>query len=312
MGAAVYVLFGAGFTMAACCAAGRLFTDWLRLPLDRQERWLFSFLLGGVIVSNFTFFLCVAHLVYKGVFLAAGAAVVLWAIRQRCAHTAKPSLPLERPWKYLLLGIGGAYFLYYFVNAWAPEISPDGAAYHLGLVARYWREHGFHRITTNMYAGLSQGLEMLFLFAFSFGRHSGAAMMHFAYFVALACALVLYGRRTGLGDAGACAALLVFASPVAAIDGVSAYNDVAAACIAFGLFYILEIWREDPTPGLAAAIGLLAGFAFALKYTAGLAVPYAVTVVAWHSVRAGRPVLRPALLVALCALLAESLVDDSL
>ena len=51
-------------------------------------------------------------------------------------------------------------------------IAPEGIA--------YLREHGFHTITGNMYASLSEGLEMLFLYAFAFGKHSSAAMVHCA------------------------------------------------------------------------------------------------------------------------------------
>jgi hypothetical protein len=196
--------------------------------------------------------------------------------------------------------VGGTYAVLYFVNALAPEISPDGSTYHLGLVARYLREHGFHRITTNMYASLSQGLEMLFLFAFTFGRHSGAALVHFAYLIALGAAIVLYARRLGLLSAGVCAALFVFLSPVVGIDGTSAYVDVAAACIVFAVFYLLEIWDRERAPGLLVAIGLLAGFAYAVKYTAAIAVPYAAAYVAWRSWRKG--LVRPVLIVCLCAL----------
>ena len=64
------------------------------------------------------------------------------------------------------------------------------------------------------------------------------------------------------------------------IDGTSAYNDVAVAAIAFTLFYLLQIWDETATWRLAAAIGLVAGFAFAAKYTAWPAVVYALGFVA--------------------------------
>ena len=60
------------------------------------------------------------------------------------------------------------------------------------------------------------------------------------------------------------------------IDGISAYVDVSAACAVFGVFYLLEIWDKERIPALLIAAGLLAGFAYAAKYTAGLAVPYAV------------------------------------
>jgi hypothetical protein len=92
------------------------------------------------------------------------------------------------------------------------------------------------------------------------------------------------------------AALFVFAAPVVGIDGISAYVDVAAACIAFGVFYLLEIWDHERAPGLLVAIGLLAGFAYAVKYTAALAVPYAALLVGWRSR------WKNALIVCLCAL----------
>ena len=74
----------------------------------------------------------------------------------------------------------------YLAFAMAPEASPDGAGYHLGLVQRYLHEHGFVAITDNFYAAMPGGVEMLFLFAFAFGRHSAAAMVHFTFLVALA------------------------------------------------------------------------------------------------------------------------------
>src|SRR5438105_2838127 len=82
-----------------------------------------------------------------------------------------------------------------------------------------------------------------------------AALVHFAFLAALVWQVFSYGRRSGFPIAGACAALLVFASPVVGIDGTSAYNDVAVAAIAFTLFYLLQTWDDDRTWRLAAAIG---------------------------------------------------------
>jgi hypothetical protein len=195
----------------------------------------------------------------------------------------------------------------YLANAMAPEISPDGTGYHLGLVSHYLREHGFVPITDNLYAAMPGGMEMLFLFAFAFGRHSAAAMVHLAFFVALVWQVFSYARRRGFPIAGAAAALIVFASPVAGIDGSSAYNDVAVAAIAFTLFHLLQIWDEDrqaeapAPPRMLAAIGLVAGFAFATKYTAWPAVAYAVGFVV---VKDRKALGRAALPVAACAALA--------
>jgi len=92
-----------------------------------------------------------------------------------------------------------------------------------------------------------------------------------------------YGKQAGFPLPAACAALLVFASPVVGIDAISAYNDVAVAAIAFTLFRLLHVWEEERDTRLLAAIGLIAGFAFAVKYTAALAVPYALGFVLWQS-----------------------------
>ena len=178
----------------------------------------------------------------------------------------------------------------------APESSFDGAGYHLGFVARCLRLHGFRGIAPDFYSGLSKGAEMLFLFAFAFGRHSAASMVHFAFLLALAWQVFAYGRRMGFPMAGACAALLVFASPLIGVDGTSAYIDVALASVVFTLFHLLQIWDEDRSPRLLVAIGLVAGFAYAVKYTGWPAVPYALAVVAWRSRK-----VRDVLTVGLCA-----------
>ena len=69
-----------------------------------------------------------------------------------------------------LFGIAfGMFAVFYLANAMAPEISPDGAGYHLGLVSHYLREHGFVPITDNLYAAMPGGVEMLFLFKFLVG-----------------------------------------------------------------------------------------------------------------------------------------------
>jgi hypothetical protein len=197
---------------------------------------------------------------------------------------------------YLLFLVVAFYFVLYFFSSMAPESSFDGAGYHLGLVARYWREHGFHPIVWNLYASLSEGAEMLFLFAFAFGRHSAASMVHFAFLLALGWQVFAYGRRMGFAMAGACGALLVFASPMMGVDGTSAYIDVALASVAFTLFHLLQIWDEGRSPRLLVAIGLMAGFAYAVKYTGWPAVPYALAFVGWRSRKA-----RDVLTVAACA-----------
>lgn len=280
------ILCSALFTVAVATGVGGL------VLREACEDLAVRFVAGAALLSLLVFGLCSLGLAYPLVFLALGA-VLLWpwgggswpVLRQAAAPT--PSTGLAKSTKWLFVLIFTLYFILYFFNAMGPESSPDGAAYHLGLVGRYFRDHGFHRNPDSIYAMIPGGVEMLFLFAYAFGRHSAAAMVHFAFLLALAWQVFRYGSRAGSRVAGACAAVLVFASPLVGVDGTSAYNDVALAAIAFTLFHLLQIWDARRRARLLTAIGLVAGFAFATKYTGWLAVPYALCFVGWKS---GRPI----------------------
>ena len=270
---ALSILFGAGFTVAVALALGGFLLG------EACREWPARFVTGAALLSTCVFLLAAAHLAYTSVFLVFGAVIIGVRHGRRFHLPSFPKLPSHHR---IIVFFFILYFILYFFSAMAPEASPDGVTYHLGLVARYFREHGVHPITWNFYASLSEGMEMLFLFAFAFGRHSAASMVHFAFLVALAWQMFLYGKREGFPVAGACGALLVFASPVVGIDATSAYNDVAVASIAFMLFYLLH---EELSPRLLIAIGLVAGFGYAVKYTAWPGVLYAVGVVLWKTRR---------------------------
>ncbi|MCC7176033.1 MAG: glycosyltransferase family 39 protein [Bryobacterales bacterium] len=300
----VYILFGAAFTVFTALALGKLLLRGFRLRFYRTEETLLAYFAGSACLSALVFALAAAHLVYKGVFLGVGVAAIGAAVWKGVFRDSGEALPpMPRFWKLLFGVLFTVYLVVYFTNAMTPEHSPDGAAYHLGLVARYYREHGFRTLTTNMYANLSQGVEMLYLYAFAFGRHSAAALVHFSFLAALPLAMLSYARRFGFAAAGACAGLLVFLSPVFGMDGTTAYVDVAVAAILFAVFYFVQIWDGQRAEGLYIPIGLMAGFAYAAKYTAFLALPYALGFIAWKLVRERRPALRPLLVVTACALL---------
>jgi len=216
------------------------------------------FVLGAAGVSLSIFALAALHLANAWAFAIFGAATLAAGIllKRNPYSTANHAI-------WILFA---PLFAWYLIYALAPEASPDGSGYHLGLVRRYFEHDGLVRITTSMYASLTQGLEMLFLMAYAFGREPAAAVVHLSFLAALATLLIGFDRRTGWA-----AALLVVASPVVAVDAASAYNDVALACVLFALFVLLE--RGEVNPWL---VGLLAGFAFGIKYTGIVALPYAL------------------------------------
>lgn len=264
---------GAGFTVAVCLALGSLLSRALRLDFYRFEAALFAFVNGSACLSLAVFFLCVVHQARPGIFLAGGSAAIAAAIWKGKGSLRRKSLPaMPRFWTALFVAVFGAFFLCYLINAAAPEISPDGSGYHLGNVARDLSHHGFDWQYHSIYSSLGQGMEMLFLVAFAIGRHPAAALVHMSFQAALPLFMVSYGRRFGFPRAGTCAALLLYASPIVGITGISAYNDLMVATLIFAGFYLLQVNNHLNNCTIMICCGLLFGEAYAVKYTAGISL----------------------------------------
>jgi hypothetical protein len=277
---------GAVFTALVCWSAGRLILRRLRIELRPPENALLSFIAGAPILSAAVFLLCTLRLATFTAFAILGFGIVAISIAFAGLESPIRIAAPARSLAMLAAALFAFYGIVYLANSLAPEFSPDGTAYHLALVTRYFRSHGFSLVTTNMYANLSQGLEMLFLYTFAFGGHSAASTLHCFFLFALPLLIICWGRRIGRQDAGLCAAMLCFLSPLAGIDGVSAYNDVALAAFGFALFLVVEIWREEKRRNLALLAGLLAGFCFAIKYTGVVAVLYVLAILRTRSLPA--------------------------
>lgn len=283
---AFWALLGAAVTVAGCYAAGAVMIDRLNAPLKRPERFPLAFVLGASILHLAIFAMLALKIAYRPLLVGMLAAPIGWAAWKGSLQSKGQLVkPLSAALKIFYSAIFAAFTVYYFFHAWAPESSPDGASYHLGLVTRYLRVHGFEKVITNMYSSLSEGVEMLFYPAFSIGKHSSAALVHFAFLVALAMAMLAYGRRIGRPWVGAAGSLLVYAAPVVGLDGSIAYNDCGVAAIAFSVFYWLEIWEENRDWRLLIPVGLLSGYCYAAKYTAFVMAIYAFGFVAWKSRR---------------------------
>ena len=300
---ALAILFGAAFTVTVSMALGSLLVRALGVRFYRQEERFFAFATGSACLSMLVFALAAVHVVYPGVLLAVGALVLVAALWRRAwKPVGEPLAPVSRGWRALFWALFALFTYVSFFHAMAPETSPDGSGYHLGMVLRYLNAHGFRHVLS-LYAYLSQGTELLYLYAFAFGRHSAAALVHFSFLAALPFGMMLYARRFGFGPAGVVAALLIYVSPIVNWDGSTAFIDVAVACVLFSLFYLLQIWDAERQPRLLVLVGLLAGFAYGMKYTAFAAVLYALGFVAWKSYRKRAAPLRSVAVVAACAAL---------
>ncbi|HEX5229620.1 MAG TPA: glycosyltransferase family 39 protein [Bryobacteraceae bacterium] len=296
------VIFGALVTVATAWSLGMLLFRRLGLVFHRWEERLLAFVAGSACLSALMFVLCALRLVRRGVVGVLAAAIIAYAIYSGVFRSpGKTFPPLAKAWR-CFFGLTFAAFTYLgFFNALAPEHSSDGMAYHLYEIMRYQHAHGFFRITTDIYANLSEGVELIYLFALNFGRFSSASLVHFTFLVVLALLILSYGKRIGKPQVGAAAALFTFASPLMLRTASIAYVDVALAASMFALFYLLQGWDETRDSRLLIPIGLLAGFGYEIKYTAIVAVPYAVGFIAWKLRRDGKPILRPALVVSAIA-----------
>lgn len=298
---ALAALLGSGLTIVACVAAGLILLRFLKVSqfLRRGERWPLALTLGASVLHLIVFGVLAIHVAYWPILLAILLAPLAWAGWTKAWRPTPASLGYVSPWLKWVAGVAAAPFaILYFFYAWAPEHSADGATYHVGLVARYLRLHALERITVNFYAMLSQGVELLYLPAFSIGRHSSTSLVHLGFGIALAWAIFQFGRRQNAPWIGAAAALLTFLAPVFGHTTSIAYVDAAAAAIAFSAFYWLELWdREHGLSGdswrLLIPAGLMAGYAIAAKLTVFTMAAYALGFVLLRARR-----IKPVLIIA--------------
>ena len=268
--AVVSILFGAIFTAATAYALGVLVLRGLPAPPE------IALGLGAVVESALVFFLLCAHQGHRAVFLVIGA-VAMGSLRW--VHRHPISEKFAAPLGAVRLGaavILGAYGIWYFVNALAPETLSDGITYHLGLPFEYVRLHGFpHHVT--FYDMVPQGMEMLYTVAFAFGRHSAAKLVEFVFFLATVPLIFRLGRRLQLTDTASLAACVAyFCAPIVGLTGASSYNDAAGVFFALAAFYLLLVWHDSGDARYLFPAGVLAGFCYAIKYPGALAVGAAV------------------------------------
>lgn len=265
------ILGGAGLTLAACLGAGRMV--WRRAP-----HWALQLASGSAVLATLLFLLLVLRWAHPAVVapLCLAASIPFW---RALKPPAKPSLPL---W---LLAPAAAYGFYYLIHALAPEIQPDAAGYHLGLVADWKRHHGM-TARIGFYDLLPLGLETLFYPAFLLGGHSAAKLVHYGYFLATVPLIGWIGRKIGLHSHAAFAAAgLYFLTPVAGISGTCAYNDAAAAFFPLAAFGAM-LGAGETRPAWFHA-GLAAGFAYAVKMPGAAAAAAAAAWALWRGGKRG-------------------------
>jgi hypothetical protein len=281
------ILFGAAFSLGVAYALGVVSLRRLAAPP------VVNLAVGAAIESTVVFLLLSAGIAGMPVFAAVGVAsfVLAWRAPRPALKDPVPD-PAGRTARIVFAMVFACYGVFYFVHALAPETQPDGMTYHLGLVAEYLRLGRFPD-RVGFFEMVPQGLEMLFLPAFAFGRHSAAKLVHFAFLLATVPLMLRVGRRLGLADTASLAAAGIYlCAPVAGISGTCSYNDAALVFFILVTFYLLLVWRQQHDDRYLIPAGLTAGFCYAIKFTGILILPV-VMLAALALARRWRP---PALL----------------
>lgn len=272
-------LFGAALlALLAIFSAGRWLLSRLGQPFDdRTEAAVFAWGLGCLAIGSASFLLALCGLAYRGLFVGlAFLALLGWRSSGLPPQTRSPSL-LERAG----LLLGAFYGAIYFVAALAPEVSPDGVAYHLGLVHLYQAHHRMVFYPETFYAALPQGMEMVYLFCSSLGGYSVARLAHLACLVALTFAMQAFARRIGCPRGGAVAAAAVFTSSLVGSTATTAYVDVALTLAVFLSFYAAFLWRQRGARPFLWIAGLSSGLAMSIKPTGMVALLIVLAMALW-------------------------------
>jgi len=271
------ILLGAALALGGAYAWGVILLRRLAAPPE------IVLAMGAAFESLLVFLLLVLHLAWKPAFLVVGLApLALLPFLSRAKLRDVAVEPLSRNGRIAAWVIFAAYGIWYLVNAMAPEISPDGITYHLGLPFEYTRLGRFpDRIA--FYEMLPQGMEMLFTMAFAFGRHSAAKLVEFGFLAATPTLLMRIGRRLGLPDrASLVAAVFYFCAPVTGLTGTTSYNEAALVFFTLAAFYLLLVWRDTGVQWYLAAAGSAAGFCYAIKMPGAVVLASAALgVAAW-------------------------------
>jgi hypothetical protein len=230
----VYILFGASFTVATAWALGALLLRRLAAALSRLEACLVAIIVGSACLSIVVFGLCAVNLARKGVYLGFGLLTIALAVRYtRRAFRSEPFPALPPAWKWLFVAVFITLTVLYFRNVVTPHMVPGTTSDRLSLLDR---EHGFKGLT-NLPVRLPEGLGLLALPAFAFGRHPAAALVNVAFFGTLLMLMLCYGRRIGQPRAGIGAAVLLFASTMIG------QSTIAGVLVA--IFYLFLVKFED-------------------------------------------------------------------
>lgn len=288
-----YIALGALVVVAGSGALGAMLLHSLKLRLARAEALALSFLTGSALFSGLWMALGMGGLAYRGVAYGVSGALVLAAFalgsfrifRGKTASEASgshgpPPLSVSAAMGFALLFL--PFLAIYLLYALHPEVSADGSYYHNGFLNQYAIAHRIVPIPGNFYAALSQASEIQALPGFLIGKHCVPGVVQLVYLLAATALIVCFGSRHADAKTGWTAGFLFFTTPAVGYVSTQALNDIAVSAAVFGAFYCMVRWWESRVDAWLLPAGLLAGLAYATKYSAFLTAVAFAALMAWR------------------------------
>ncbi len=226
----------------------------------------------------------------------------------------RPARVWLKGWKAfpaLLQGLGGlekylaaclaASVLLPLLVALAPPLKFDALVYHLMLPRLYLQAGRFYYVPQSIYWGWPQTGEMLYTWAMQLAGVEAAVVLGWMMgFLAVTGLLGLAAHLLGARGAWVCAAAILSGFSLSSVLS-TAYVDWLVILMAVAWLTVISEWdcNQVSEPNYSrrwlALAGVMAGMAFAVKYTAGLLMPCGLVIVAWRT----RPALRKMVLAGL-------------
>ncbi|MFQ5743862.1 MAG: glycosyltransferase family 39 protein [Acidobacteriota bacterium] len=168
---------------------------------------------------------------------------------------------------WLLLAAAVAYALWILAAALLPPTAIDELTYHLQVPGRILDSGGTLLFADNVRAYFPQFGEMLFLYGLAIGGELAAKLWHALFGLLLAGALYGFCRRYVSRGLALLAAALLLSVPSVMVISSWAYVDLHFALFGFLALAALLEFLDDGDRRWAVMAGIMAGGAWATKYT---------------------------------------------
>ena len=239
--AVLLIVASALLTFLTATALGGLLIERLRLPLSRQERPMFALRTRrAACLSLLVFVLCATHAYYRGVMLALALALILVGVVERRAleSEVRKVCAVRQLRARLASAVHSLLLSCIWLMQWRRKPVPM-ARRIISASPRTTSELtdfclSIHDDLLQSFAGCRVGLPRRVHLRTPF-RGGSRASISFSS-PPTAWLMICFGRRTGQTKAAIAAAFLFYASPIAGVDGSSAYIDCATAAILFTIF----------------------------------------------------------------------------